>query len=139
MQIPGRVMKLNPPRNGLTSFVNVMRHVGPDQPNSPGDVRVIQRLLQMCGKGSQIAGQIGLPAVTGHFDAATGFWIYRSQCSMKASGCPSQIVDGVVSPAHGAFYGPGAEYLIVAYNELAQQRDPINYAKFVQEYADLVY
>jgi hypothetical protein len=134
VQLPShRIVKLSVPFNGLSSFVNVIHAVGPEQVNAPDDVKVVQRLLQMMGKGSQIAPRFGLPAVTGHFDAITGFWIYRTQSFLKKQHS-NQIVDGIISPARGICYAPGVEYTIVEWNWLASTRDSDNYATFVQEY-----
>lgn len=124
-----RILTLNPPVDGLSTIVNVLKRVGPNEDNDSADVRVVQRLIQMAGKGgSARTKSIGLPSVTGHFDAATGFWIYHLQAFQKK---PGQIVDGVVSPAHGAAYGPHLYWAIVLLNDVAKRASPAEYQSFV--------
>jgi hypothetical protein len=124
-----RILALNPPYNGMSAIVNVLGRVGPGEPNNPDDVRVVQRLLQMCARGKAFAGNIGVPQPTGHFDAATGFWIYYVQGSFKR-----QIVDGVVSPAHGTHYSPGGGiWTIVLFNDYAKSNCPGDYATFLAQ------
>ena len=72
----GRILTLNPPYEGMSAIVNVLGRVGPDEPNNADDVRVVQQLLQMSARGKAIAGSVGVPQLTGRFDAATGFWIF---------------------------------------------------------------
>jgi hypothetical protein len=125
----GRILALNPPYNGMSAIVNVLGRVGPGEQNSPDDVRVVQRLLQMCSRGKAFAGSIGVPQATGHFDAATGFWIFYVQSSFKR-----QVVDGVVSPAHGAHYAPGGGiWTIVIFNDYAKSNCPADYATFLAQ------
>ena len=124
-----RKLALNPPYNGMSTIVNVLGRVGPGEPNNPDDVRVVQRLLQMCSRGKAFAGSIGVPQPTGHFDAATGFWIFYVQSSFKR-----QVVDGVVSPAHGTHYAPGGGiWTIVQLNESAKSNSPAEYAAYLAE------
>jgi hypothetical protein len=124
-----RILVLNPPFLGLSTIVNVLDKVGPKQTNEAADVRVVQNLLRMISftQGSTI----GLPQVTGHFDAATGFWIYDTQDHIKRTGHPNTIVDGIVSPAHGSFYTAGAAWTIAVFNHFAQRSRPTEYAAFV--------
>ena len=119
---------MKPPFKGLSSVVNVLGRVGPGEANSLDDVKVVQQLLQMCSKGS--TNGINVPNVTGRFDAATGFWIYHTQ-KVNKNAQPGQIVDGVVSPAHGEHYGPTGIWTIVIFNYLASQADPTGYKTFV--------
>ncbi len=122
-----RILALNPPFNGLSTIVNVLGRVGPGEPNNPDDVRVVQSLLQMCARGKAFAASIGVPQPSGHFDAATGFWIYQTQNSMRG-----QVVDGVVSPAHGTHYAPGGGvWTIVIFNNIAKSTAPAEYAAFL--------
>src|SRR6476660_774668 len=100
-----RMLTLNPPYEGLSTIVNVLGRVGPKEQNNADDVRVVQRLLQMCARGSRIGGNLGMPQPSGHFDAATGFWIFYIQYDYKQHFGGTQI-DGVVSPAHGSHYAP---------------------------------
>jgi len=119
-----RILALNPPFDGMSTIVNVLGRVGPDQPNNPDDVRVVQSLLQMCARGKAFAASIGVPQATGRFDAATGFWIYETQHGRRG-----QVVDGVVSPAHGAHYAPGGGiWTIVIFNYIAKSTSPGEYA-----------
>jgi hypothetical protein len=124
-----RILALNPPYSGMSTIVNVLNRVGPGEPNNPDDVRVVQRLMQMGGRGKAAAASIGLPQVTGHFDAATGFWIYRIQHLYK-----NRTVDGVVSPAQGTQYAPGGSiWAIVILNDLAKGDSPQDYATFLAQ------
>lgn len=126
-----RLQPINPPFQGISVIVNVNNRVGPKETNSPDDVKVVQRLLQMAGKGQVFSSEVGLPAVTGRFDAVTGFWIFRIQSVRKRSS-PNQIVDGVASPAQAAgAYSPGSPWMIVILNSLAKEHDPAGYAAFV--------
>jgi hypothetical protein len=76
---------------------------------------------------------IGVPQLTGQFDAATGFWIFHVQHSLKRQ-IGGQIVDGVVSPAHGSHYAPGGGiWTIVILNEFAKKNSSAEYATFLAE------
>ena len=126
----GRILAMNPPFNGMSAVVNVLGRVGPRESNNPEDVRVIQQLLQMASRGSPIASRIEVPQATGRFDAATGFWIFYTQ-SIQRTGA---IVDGVVSPARGAHYGPGGGiWTILIFNQYAKSNCPQEYAAFLAE------
>jgi hypothetical protein len=125
-----RILALNPPFNGMSTIVNVLGRVGPGEPNNPDDVKVVQRLIQMGARGKAPAVNIGVPQVTGHFDAATGFWIYHAQRIYRQK----MIVDGVVSPAHGAQYAPGGGvWAIVVFNDLAHGNSPQEYATLLAQ------
>src|SRR5262249_24655500 len=123
-----RILVLNPPFLGLSAIVNVHQRVGPKEPNEPNDVRVIQTLLGMIK--SNFSKSVGLPSITGSYDAATGFWIYDTQVFTKKQH-PNVIVDGVVSPAHGSMYAAGAPWTIVLFNHWANRDSPAEYASFV--------
>jgi len=125
-----RILPLNPPFHGLSTIVNVLKRVGPSEVNDSSDVRVVQRLIQLAGKGSGSGVKIGLPSVTGSYDAATGFWIYHVQRVQKRSH-PLQIIDGIVSPAHGASYASNTHWAIVLLNALAKDSSPSEYSAFV--------
>ncbi len=129
----GRILALNPPYKGMSAIVNVLGRVGPKEQNSSDDVRVVQRLLQIGSLGGQLAASVGVPQLTGHFDAATGFWIFRFQEVYKRTKNKSQIVDGIVSPAHGAVFGGGAVWTIVIMNEYAKDHNPAEYAAFLAQ------
>jgi hypothetical protein len=127
-----RILELNPPFLGLSTIVNVLDHVGPSETNDTSDVKVVQTLLRMV-KGN-FAKQVGLPQVTGSYEAVTGFWIYDTQNFIKTKrGHPNMVVDGIVSPAHAAFYNPGAPWTIVLFNSFAQKDSPGEYAAFVSQ------
>lgn len=121
-----RILALNPPFRGMSTIVNVLQRVGPDEPNDAADVGVVQRLMAMAGRGTR-GSRIGMPAVTGSFDAATGFWIYHLQ-NMQRRSHPQQIVDGIVSPARGATYAGNDNWAIVMLNVLAKGNSPGEYA-----------
>jgi hypothetical protein len=124
-----RILTINPPFRGLTAAVNVLAHVGTKQANNLDDVKVVQKLLQLCSKGSEFAAEIGLPAISGRFDAATGFWIYRFQ-DIDRRKSPSTVIDGIVSPARGGSYG-GGTWTIISMNLFAKEKDPQGFANFV--------
>jgi hypothetical protein len=134
-----RILQLTPPWLGLSSIVNVLQRVGPTESNNSDDVKVIQQLLQMICKGeSKVYKDIGYPQVTGHFDAATGFWIYDAQATSKKRPelhLGATIVDGIVSPARGSHYGPHGIWTIVFFNLWASTADPQNYGKFVTSWS----
>jgi hypothetical protein len=114
----------------MSAIVNVLGRVGPNEPNNADDVRVVQQLLQMGARGSTIAG-LGLPQPTGRFDAATGFWIFYMQ-NFRQARHAAQVVDGVVSPAHGFGYSPaGGVWTIVLFNFFAKDHSPVEYAAFL--------
>jgi hypothetical protein len=122
---------LNPPFHGVSAIVNVLKRVGPNEANDAADVRVVQRLIQMGAKGSSAAVRsIGLPSVTGSYDATTGFWIYHVQKVQKVRH-PLQIIDGIVSPAHGASYASNTHWAIVLLNALAKDHSPSDFSAFV--------
>jgi len=92
-----RTLTLNPPFQGLSTIVNVLKRVGPTEINDPSDVKVVQALIRM--HTSAFAKKVGVPQVTGNFDAATGFYIYDTQYFLKTkAGHQSVGVDGVISP-----------------------------------------
>ena len=124
------ILTLNPPFHGLSAIVNVVGRVGPSEVNNNADVRVVQRLIQMGARASTAGVKIGLPAVTGNYDAATGFWIYHVQFVQKHSH-PNQIVDGIVSPAHGSSYAANTHWAIVLFNALAKDNSPAEFAAFL--------
>lgn len=134
-----RILQLNPPWLGLSSLVNVLQRVGANEANSSDDVKIVQQLLQMiCKAENKVYRDIGYPQVSGHFDAATGFWIYDAQATSKKRPelhVGGTIVDGVVSPAHGAHYGPHGIWTIAFFNRWAQAADPDNYRKFVTSWS----
>ena len=126
-----RILALNPPLYGLSTIVNVLKRVGPGEVNDAGDVRVVQRLIQMGAKGASAAVRsVGLPSVTGTYDATTGFWIYHVQRVQRGSH-PLQIIDGIVSPAHGASYASNTRWAIVLLNAFAKDHSPAEFSAFV--------
>lgn len=125
-----RILTLNPPVEGLSAIVNVLGKVGPGEANAADDVRVVQRLIQIAGKNKAAAVGIGLPGVSGHFDAATGFWIYHLQ-NYQVGRHPHQIVDGIMSPAHGAAYAAHTYWAIVLLNSFAKANNPLEFTAFL--------
>jgi len=125
-----RILPLRSPFRGLSTIVNVLKGVGPGEVNDADDVRVVQRLIQIAGKTGSAEVRTFLPSVTGRFDAPTGFWIYHLQTLMKYQH-PRQIIDGVVSPAHGANYASNTSWAIVLLNLAARDRNPSEYSAFV--------
>lgn len=129
-----RLLPLNPPYNGMSMIVNVQARVGPTEQNTSEDVLVVQRLLQMASRGQAFSAQVGAANPTGHFDSVTGFWIFRVQERVKALIARSQIVDGIVSPAHGTHYAPGGGiWTIVVLNDQAKLHSPQEYAAYIAE------
>ena len=127
-----RTLTLNPPFQGLSSIVNVVTRVGPTEPNDPSDVKVVQALIRM--HTSAFSKKVGVPQVTGNYDAATGFYIYDTQYFLKTkAGHHGVVVDGIVSPALGGSYSAGAPWTIVLLNFQAQKSNPTEYAAFVSK------
>ena len=125
-----RILALNPALEGMSTIVNVLKRVGPGEANDAADVRVVQRLIQMAAKGSASGMKVGVPSVTGQYDAMTGFWIYHLQRVQKPLH-PLQIIDGIVSPAHGADYASNTRWTIVLLNLFAKQHSPSEFSAFV--------
>jgi hypothetical protein len=127
-----RILVFNPPFSGLSSIVNVLKRVGPEEVNDPSDVKVVQALIRM--HTSAFGKRVGVPQVTGNFDAATGFHIYDAQYFLKSKGGHNGvIVDGIVSPAQGSAYSGGAPWTIVLLNHQANLKSPAEYAAFVSK------
>lgn len=130
----GRILALNPPYNGMSMIVNVLGRVGPSEPNNSADVLVVQRLLQMASRGGAFSAKVGAAQPTGHFDSVTGFWIFWVQDRVRAMITRSQIVDGIVSPAHGTRYSPGGGiWTIVMLNDQAKMHSPAEYAAYLAQ------
>ncbi len=124
----GRIVELSPSFLGLSRMVNVLSSVGVQERNDPDDVRVVQNLLHAITRTMSFAGQIGVPKVTGKFDAVTGFWIYWVQSMF---GDVRAEVDGVISPAqNGATYG-GVPWTISILNHHANHKNPTTYKRFL--------
>jgi hypothetical protein len=118
----------------MSMIVNVQGRVGPVEANNADDVRVVQRLLQMSSRGGAFSSRVGAATPTGHYDSVTGFWIFWVQDRVKSMFTKSQIVDGIVSPAHGAHYAPGGGiWTIVVLNEQAKIHAPAEYAAYLTE------
>jgi hypothetical protein len=126
-----RILALNPPYEGLSTIVNVLKRVGPGEANDTADVRVVQRLIQMGARSASAETRsVGFPSVTGRYDAMTGFWIYHLQAFSKRSN-PLRIVDGIVSPAHGASYASNTHWTIVLLNKYAKDHSPSEFSAFL--------
>ena len=129
-----RLLALNPPYNGMSMIVNVQARVGPTEQNNSDDVLVVQRLLQMASRGGAFSAKVGAAHPTGQYDSVTGFWIFWVQDRVKAMIVRSQIVDGIVSPAHGAHYAPGGGiWTIVVLNDQAKLHSPQEYAAYLAQ------
>jgi len=111
------LMNLQPGYQGMDRILNVRQKVGPDSDcvNDHDDVRAVQRLIALVARDFQAHHGFGLPQPTGRFDAITGFYIYRLQVQNEHS--PGRTIDGAVSPARGASYGPSI-WSIVHFNLL---------------------
>jgi hypothetical protein len=127
----GQILALNPAFEGMSTIVNVLDRVGPRERNNPDDVRVVQQLLQIYGGAKSLPG-VGMPQVTGSFDATTGFWIFEFQ-AFTHQDRPGQIVDGCVSPAQGAVYTGSGVWTIVLLNYNAKRHNPAQYATFLAQ------
>lgn len=128
-----RILQLKTPHQGLSSIVNVEARVGPGEANLRDDVKIVQQLLLMVN-GSHSQRSYGLPRVTSHFDAATGFWIFVFQIELQR-GNPQQVLDGIISPAQGAtHFGPRGIWTIVILNVIASRSDPVTYKAFASEW-----
>jgi hypothetical protein len=123
------VIRLSRPFEGLVNLVNVSSPVGPGQPNTAEDVKVVQNLLH--GVALARSGRVGLPApqITGHFDASTGFWIFYLQSALRAGG--AGVIDGIVSPARGGAHFGGTPFFIAHLNDAANKANKTAYDRFV--------
>jgi len=126
-----RTLPLLHAHRGLSVIVNVANKVGPKEANQRDDVFVVRALLRLAATGQNLAAEIGVPDENGRFDATTGFWIFRIQHYYKQQH-PAQIIDGVVSPAHGATYAHGIAWTIVMLNFLASKNNPVGYKNFMK-------
>ena len=94
---------------------------------------VVQRLLGLGQSG--VFHSIPLPKPTGHYDVATGFWIFFGQQWSKTHAAPNAVVDGTVSPAHaGSSYASSIPWHILVLNAHALREHPNEYARFVSEF-----
>lgn|SRR5690348_9753534 len=77
------------------------------------------------------AGRTGVaaPQVTGHFDAATGFWIFYLQSTLRGGG--AGVVDGIVSPARGGAYFGGTPWFIAHLNAAAYKANRTVFERFM--------
>lgn len=118
-------LKLSANPTGMTFIYNVSQRVGFKQPNLPDDVQLVQFLLRASMKSRPDLAQLGIPALSGNFDAVTGFYLYLWQDKAKRP-----IVDGIVSPAHGVHYaGASAVWLIVDLNNVFRSNDSPGFEK----------
>lgn len=124
-----RVTPLPRPFEGLANIVNVLFAVGPGQPNVPEDLKVVQNLLHAIALGQAGRTGVAAPQVTGHFDAATGFWIFYLQSTLRAGG--AGVVDGIVSPARGGAYFRGTPWFIAHLNAAAYKANRTVFERFM--------
>lgn len=107
-----------PPGSEMPFIWNVSTRVGPtvDCPNRPTDVELVKVFTDVIAKGPfhALRNEARRPplVVNGTFDAVLGFWIFNTQFSSRFS----TLVDGIVSPAKGVFYGPKTAWVIVKFN-----------------------
>jgi hypothetical protein len=127
------VLRLQQPVMGMDRILNVSQRVGPlNCPNDPQDVEAVQRLLALCVHGTAARLGFALPQPTGRFDPVTGFCIFYIQWYSHKDN-PGTIVDGVVSPATGAFYGPGP-FVLTNINVLARRADQAAWDNLLSRY-----
>lgn len=104
-------LKLGQNPTGLTFIYNVSQKVGYLQPNLADDVQLVQFFLREIGRPRPDLHQLGLPQLTGKFDAVTGFYVYLWQHYARRP-----VIDGIVSPARGLTYAPLAAWVITDLN-----------------------
>lgn len=124
---------VKPAVKGLSKILNVTKRVGrkADCPNEANDVQLVQSLIRLAFRTSNITKIVGLPDTSGSFDATTGFWIYHMQAT---SGNKNTVIDGVVSPARGASYGGGALWTIFDLNVEAKSSSPVEYEALMRDF-----
>jgi len=132
------VMALSAPVEGMDRILNVSNRVGPhaDCPNDRDDVLAVQQLLQVLARPFAIRHHLAVPTPTGHFDYATGFYIFYSQWRSHAIN-RGTLIDGAVSPASQAYYGSGASsgpYAITHFNYLAMSADRAAWENILRGY-----
>lgn len=97
-------LALETPKKGAAQFsflYNVSEAVGwkSTNANRPTDVELVQFLIKELKSLGEFPNVEGPPVnVTGRYDVATGYWIFRKQID----GPSSFICDGVVSPVTAA-------------------------------------
>ena len=123
----GRILNLKTPYQGLSRIVNVLAPVGFDEQNDADDVRVVQNLLHAITLPKRFVQSIGIPKITGRFDAVTGFCIYTYQVLTQGG---NGEVDGTVSPAQGGAYHGGIPWFIVRLNAHAHAAQPAVWERF---------
>ena len=104
-------LKLGQNPTGLTFLYNVSQKVGYKQPNLTDDVQLVQFFLRELLRSRPDLQQLGLPQLTGRFDAVTGFYVYLWEHFAHRP-----VIDGIVSPAHGLNYSPHAAWVITDMN-----------------------
>jgi len=128
------VLMLQRPIMGMDRMLTVSQRVGPQAncPNDAQDVEAVQRLLNLSARG--LAARLGfaLPQPSGRFDPVTGFCIFYIQWFSHKDNPPT-IVDGVVSPATGAFYGRGP-FVLTNLNQLARREDQAAWDNLLSRY-----
>jgi hypothetical protein len=119
-------LKLAANPTGMTFIYNVSQRVGFKEANLPDDVQLVQFFLREEMKSRADLLPLGIPTLSGKFDAVTGFYLYLWQNKAKRP-----IVDGVVSPAHGVHYGGSASsvWLIVDLNNVFRTAKPAEFEK----------
>jgi hypothetical protein len=102
--------------------------------NNFNDVQAVQALIDLYFAFSPM--QTMLPSANGAFDPTTGYWIYELQVGLRQRH-PSQIIDGIISPARNGMvtYGAG-EWTIVELNAGASSRDFDSWNSLCMQYAN---
>ena len=132
-----QVMVLQPPALDLDRILNVSHPVGPRTAprvvNERSDVEAVQRLIAIAGRPASGRDGFTLPAPTGTFDVVTGYWVLRAQMDQLRHS-PSEVVDGVVSPARDgrSGYGAGTFWTIVLLNYWAKGQSAAEWAALLQ-------
>jgi len=131
-----KVQTLTPPIDGLDRFLNVNMRVGDskDCPNAAPDVEAVQRLIAIAAGTFANEHGFPLPQPTGKFDPITAYYIYHLQ-NTHHSHKSSAIIDGIVSPAHGASYG-GGFYTIINFNNISRVKNPTAWEALLDRYSD---
>ena len=131
-----QLLELIPPHRGpageVSLILNVSDRVGLGQVNKRHDVWTVQILMWYASSHKGADMKFGLPQLNGLFDAVTGLWIFHIQNLLKNRyGVRHQVVDGIVSPAHGSAFAHGAAWTIVILNALARKTDPGSHQSLV--------
>ncbi|MBS1828841.1 MAG: hypothetical protein JST93_26295 [Acidobacteria bacterium] len=123
--------RLSPPVEGISEYINIDAKVGRDCANRSGDVEIIQRLVAIIARNSDM----GIPFPTGRFDAITGYYIFAIQLSARRN-LPGTVIDGAISPvpAGQLHYRSHGTYCLLHINAIAQETNPAAYAELISRF-----